>query len=287
MTLLTTAFAQGTHAARPAASASNNGFYYYETDTTNLFQSTGSAWQQIASSGGTASPLTTKGDVYGYSTTNARIPVGTDGQVLTADSTQALGVKWAAAGGGSAIGNSSLVYRYTVAGVDKASIDTGVDTPNAGSNDWTNGDLLEIFIVGRTDEAVNRSDINVRFNNDSAANYSRQGLAVADTTTSTPYADFGQNAWFLPVIGANGTANYPGEISLTVPDYAGTTFYKNGQGSSICLTAGAGSVSQSLVAQTMSWASTSAITRLSIAPRVAGKNLKVGTQLLIYKRLAS
>ena len=46
--------------------------------------------------GGTASPLTTKGDVYGYSTLDARIPVGTDTHVLTADSTQALGVKWSA-----------------------------------------------------------------------------------------------------------------------------------------------------------------------------------------------
>lgn len=45
---------------------------------------------------GALSPLTTKGDVLGYSTLNARIPVGTNGQVLTADSTQALGVKWAA-----------------------------------------------------------------------------------------------------------------------------------------------------------------------------------------------
>lgn len=100
MTLLTTAFAQGTHAARPAASSSNNGFYYYETDTTNLFQSTGSVWQQIASTGG-ASPLTTKGDLYGHSTVDARIPVGSDGQVLTADSAQTLGVKWAAAAAGS------------------------------------------------------------------------------------------------------------------------------------------------------------------------------------------
>lgn len=58
MTLLTTAFAQGTHAARPAASASNNGFYYYETDTQNLFQSTGSAWQQIASTGGGGGSMT-------------------------------------------------------------------------------------------------------------------------------------------------------------------------------------------------------------------------------------
>jgi hypothetical protein len=44
---------------------------------------------------GAVSPLTTKGDIYGFDTVNNRIPVGTDGQVLTADSTQTLGVKYA------------------------------------------------------------------------------------------------------------------------------------------------------------------------------------------------
>jgi hypothetical protein len=53
----------------------------------------------VVASSGTASPLTTKGDLYGYSTANARVPIGTNGQVLTADSTQTLGLKWAAAGG--------------------------------------------------------------------------------------------------------------------------------------------------------------------------------------------
>jgi len=46
---------------------------------------------------GSVSPLTTKGDLYGFSTLDARIPIGTNNQVLTADSTQALGLKWAAA----------------------------------------------------------------------------------------------------------------------------------------------------------------------------------------------
>lgn len=44
---------------------------------------------------GSVSPLTTKGDLYTFSTVNARLPVGTNGQVLTADSAQTTGIKWA------------------------------------------------------------------------------------------------------------------------------------------------------------------------------------------------
>ena len=61
-------------------------------------------------SAATTLPLTTKGDLFGYDTANARIPIGSDAQVLTADSSQSLGLKWStpASGGMTLISTTSL-----------------------------------------------------------------------------------------------------------------------------------------------------------------------------------
>lgn len=59
----------------------------------------GASWVHFGSGGG-SSPLTTKGDIFGFSNANARIPVGSNGQVLTADSANVLGVSWQNASGG-------------------------------------------------------------------------------------------------------------------------------------------------------------------------------------------
>ena len=52
---------------------------------------------------GAVSPLTTKGDLYTFSTSDARLGVGTNGHTLVADSSEATGLKWAAPGGGSGL----------------------------------------------------------------------------------------------------------------------------------------------------------------------------------------
>jgi hypothetical protein len=83
--------------ARDAAVTSpqeGNACYLKDTDIIQVYS--GSAW--VTKSGG-SSPLTTKGDVYTYSTTDARLAVGTNGQYLSADSTAATGLKWVTAGG--------------------------------------------------------------------------------------------------------------------------------------------------------------------------------------------
>lgn len=43
---------------------------------------------------GFSSPLTTKGDLYTFSMVDARLPVGTNGQILSANSAEATGLKW-------------------------------------------------------------------------------------------------------------------------------------------------------------------------------------------------
>jgi hypothetical protein len=54
---------------------------------------------------GGSSPLSAKGDLYTYTTVNARLPVGTNGQVLLADSTAATGLRWT-----TALGSAGVVF---------------------------------------------------------------------------------------------------------------------------------------------------------------------------------
>jgi hypothetical protein len=66
------------------------------------------------------SPLTTKGDLYGYSTADARVPVGTNGFLLQADSTAATGLsytgsRWATLASGSLSGTEVSIGSFSSA----------------------------------------------------------------------------------------------------------------------------------------------------------------------------
>lgn len=81
--------------------------------------------------------LTTKGDILGYSTTEARLPIGADGTVLTADSTQTLGLKW-----GTSTGKLSLLDSHVASGTES----TYTYTPGTA---LTASDYSKFFIVIR------------------------------------------------------------------------------------------------------------------------------------------
>ncbi len=77
------------------------------------------------------SPLTTKGDLETFDTTNVRLPIGlTDGFVLTVDAAEATGMKWAAGGGGGgniiSQGNSNVEVLDSGTGLINFDVD-GVD----------------------------------------------------------------------------------------------------------------------------------------------------------------
>lgn len=63
--------------------------------------------------GGNTSPLTTKGDLYTFSTDNDRLPVGVNGQILVANSAAATGLAWAnqyVTSGNLDAGNAASAY---------------------------------------------------------------------------------------------------------------------------------------------------------------------------------
>jgi len=75
---------------------------------------TGSTFITAFNSNTSVQPLTTKGDIYTRSTVPARLPVGTNGQILSADSSEVTGLKWidAPAGGGGGGGLSKLTETF-------------------------------------------------------------------------------------------------------------------------------------------------------------------------------
>jgi hypothetical protein len=103
-------FDEGTAPATPAAGsvvtyAKSDGLMYSKDDA-------GTETQMGPSSGGIpATIVDAKGDIIAATAadTVSRLAVGSNDQVLTADSTQATGLKWAAAGGG---GTASAVKAY-------------------------------------------------------------------------------------------------------------------------------------------------------------------------------
>jgi hypothetical protein len=173
-----------------------------------FFNSTGAAiFSDYYQASGTTSPLTTKGDLYGYSTTNARVPIGTDGQILTADSTAALGLKWASAAGGGGI---TLISTTTFTG--------STLTLSSISGSYKN---LYCEITGVYGDSTYQ-DVNVRFNSDSGTNYDYGKLGSQNSSADISNAA-SQTSFQIVSSGTNSGASDKSSAYLNIYNYAQTT----------------------------------------------------------------
>lgn len=98
----------------------------YDLDVTGDINFTGDLYKNgvlFGGGGGGSSPLTTKGDVYTHNgTTDARLVVGTNGQVLLADSATTTGLRWGSIP--TLIGSTSTLGFETWVGTSAAGLGT-------------------------------------------------------------------------------------------------------------------------------------------------------------------
>jgi len=124
---------------------------------------------------GAVSPLTTKGDVYTFSTSDARIGVGANNTVLTADSAEATGLKWATPAGG-------VSKSFTLLNSGGTAL-TGAQTITVSS--ISGQQALMLRITGASN-ATGSSRMYMRINGDtSGSNYSFSGVRHAAASNSS------------------------------------------------------------------------------------------------------
>lgn len=160
------------------------GMVSYLDDVNQVQVYNGSSWVAV----GGSSPLTTKGDLYTYSTTDARLGVGTNGQVLTADSTTATGLKWATAAGG---GKVLQVVNATTTTSTTISTTTLTDTTITAS----------ITPSSSTSKILVLSTINANTQRNGGAMGQIRTALLRGSTNIAAWNDAGDPRWFGGAVG--------------------------------------------------------------------------------------
>jgi hypothetical protein len=121
---------------------------------------------------GATSPLTTKGDIYVYGSSDTRLPVGSNDQILVADSNESLGLKWAT----SSSGGLTLISETVASALSSLSFST------------ISGSYKQLLLVwGGIRHSTTGSGFDIRLNNNSNSVYACQFSPISGTTISTQF----------------------------------------------------------------------------------------------------
>ena len=182
--------------------------YRSATANVNTALPIGTANQVLrVNSGGTApewattadqTPLTTKGDLFGFDTADARIPIGTNGHILTADSTQSLGLKWAAP---AASGALTKISSNAFSNVASVTID------NCFTSTYTD----YLVIINNIYAGTTTDDI----------------LMQLRYSTSTQATDYYGSSYLVPYTGSNSTIQTNAGTSFQISNNIGSSTYRS------------------------------------------------------------
>lgn len=172
-------------------------------------------------------------------------------------------------------GSPGVVFSNVLA-VDTATLDTGANAIPAGAN------ILDIYAICRTDEATVASNIGVTFNGDGGGNYDSSRIL---NTNSAVTGTSAVAAAAIPLQGAGASlaANIATSMRITVPGYAGTTFFK---AATVHLGVSDATAANARVAvYGADWRSTAAINQVTLSiTSGSGQKFKAGSALYVYLR---
>ena len=181
------------------------------------------------------SPTTTKGDLIVENGTNAiNLPVGTNGQVLTADSAESTGVKWADAGGGASLldlvgyqkggisASSSGAYLSGWGLYNSISENDGSSTNGRSSGGWyfeqrsdgTAGDKVGVYVSDPIFKMENLKCFSIKFS-ENAGGYTGQIFSAGFSNQPTDVFDEGSGTPFIGIARYDNESNYYFATSTT------------------------------------------------------------------------
>lgn len=225
----------------------------------NVLASDGTNWVSTAAAG-IGSPLTTKGDLYTYSTVNTRLAVGTtNGQMLQVSSGAATGLSWSTATYPSTVTANNILYASGSNVVGQLTPGTGVITA-LGQNvtgsggivlatsptittptmQEINGSLLNrVLLLQDTASAVN----SFIFSNSATGNSPTLTASGSDTNVALTLQGTGTSGVPIKGVSTNSSAaaGYVGEIISSIVSSGSAVSLSTGSPSnitSIVLTAG-------------------------------------------------
>ena len=181
------------------------------------------AWTTTAD----VTPLTTKGDVFTFSTVDARIGVGANNTVLTADSAEATGLKWATPAAASFVGwylyNSAVqsLANSTATNITMNSEFYDTDAFHTGSNATITipagqaGKYLLVGAITYAASATGQRYANFNINSNGATN----PQLVFQTTASGIASNLIVNVWDLAVgdtVALQGNQTSGGNLNVVV-----------------------------------------------------------------------